>query len=165
MILVQRSDCYGCVRLHDALLCYALLPPLDPAMLETLMRRGYTLIPTRLAAGVLHALQAYRLARRAAEGGWSRARRTPLEAILYLLAAHGYDPTRLNLSRAAEQGPKPGEPLLAVCEGLDECRRLVEERGCGDPRWAGIEEKRALALTALAAAEVERKRRIREETA
>ena len=162
---MRRSGCYGCVRLHDETLCYALLPPLGPGRLEELMGRGYTLIPTRLAAGVLHALQAYRLARRAAEGGWSRARRAPLEAILYLLAAHGYDATRLSLSNAAGHGPKPGEPLLAVCDGLDECRRLVEEHGCGDPRWAGIGERRALALTALAAAEVERKRRIREETA
>ncbi len=162
---MQRRGCYACTRLHDETLCYAILPPLDPEGLDRLMKRGYTLIPTRLAASPLHALQAYRLAERAVEGGWSRARLKPLEAILYLLAAQGHDPTRLNLSKAAEQGPKPGEPLLAVCGGSGDCERLIEEHGCGEPRWAGLDERKALAATALAAVEVERKRRIREETA
>ena len=162
---MQRSGCYNCTRLHDETLCYAILAPLDPEKLEGLMRRGYTLIPTRLAASPLHALQAYRLASRAVEGRWSRARKKPLETLLYLLAAHGYDATRAPLSMVAEQGPKPGEPLVAICGGLEECERLAMEYGCGEPRWAGIEERRALALTALAAAEVERKRRIQEKTA
>ena len=162
---MQPRDCYNCIRLHDETLCYTQLPPLDEERLRELMGRGVTLVPTRLAASPLHALQAYKLARRAVEGGWSRARSVHLETILYLLASRGHDATRLSLSKAADEGPKPGEPLVAICGDRGECEAIAGGYGCGEPSWSGVEERLALALTALAAAEVERKRRIREGTA
>ncbi len=159
-----RRDCYGCARLVDEELCYVVVEARSEEELGELMRRGLILIPTRLAASPLHALQAYRLARRAVEAGYSRARKLPVETLLYLAAASGGDAARMSLSEVASLGPKPGEPLLVPCEPRV-CEELVEELGCAEPRWSGVEERLALARTALAALEVERKRGGHEGTA
>ena len=159
-----RRGCYDCVRFVDEELCYAIIEASDDNQLGELIGSGRVLIPTRLAASPVHALQAYRLAARAVEGGYSRARKLPVEVLLYLVAARGGDATRLSLSEVASEGPRPREPLLVPCSRGD-CERLIEEYGCAEPEWSGLDERLALARTALAALEVERKRGGHEGTA
>jgi len=138
----------------------------DEQQLSRLLESGAVLIPARLVSSPLHAVQVVRLARRNWERGLSRARLLPLEALLYAMAASGRDATRTSLSEVAREGPKPREPLVAVCFEESLCSRLEEHH----PRpsrveWLNVPEGLALARSALAALEVERKRMRIEETA
>ncbi|AEM39614.1 protein of unknown function DUF509 [Pyrolobus fumarii 1A] len=164
-----QSNCSACIDLVDEKLCYAILPPLDDKSLEELLKQDAVVLPTRLVASPLHAAQCVKLANRAWKRGYSRARKLPVEVLLYALAARGdIDPTRVELRTVASEGPKPGEHLVAVCRDESLCNSLVAKYGCAkldEVKWLGVPEDLALARSALAAAEVERKRLLHGETA
>ncbi len=162
----EQQSYSGCRDLIDARLCYTLVVARSDEELKSLLDSGAILIPARLVAGPLHALQVVKLAARNWGKRASRARLLPLEALLYALAARGEDATRVSLSEVASEGPRVGEPLVAVCSEESLCERIRAEY----PRpesvsWLDVPEDLALSRSALAALEVERKKMRIEETA
>ncbi len=149
--------------------CYALLEAPDEDSLSRLLSLPAAAIPARLVASPLHAIQAYRLARLAHQRGYARARLVALEALLYAWCA-STDPSlapRVDLGRIAALGPKPREPLVVVCTEKSTCLEAGRVARCTDPErveWLKVPEEVALARTAVAMLEVERKRLLREGT-